>query len=348
MIFILFLRLQRYIKMRIELDKITTAFIALGKAFTNQSEEINEIQQKAFQANPWFTPEQISFCFQSWANNLTPENLDFWIKKDVKNENKNPKTVALICAGNIPLVGLHDVLCVLISKNKALIKPSSQDEILMKYAAKILIQNYPVLENYITFTNEKLENFDAAIATGSDNSARYFDFYFNKYPHIIRKNRNSVAIVPADISVEEMKNLADDVFIYFGKGCRNVTHLFLEEGMDITKLLDQWQHLEELVNHHKYANNYIYHKAILLMNLSKHLDTNYLLLQENDMIYAPVSTLNYSFYKNEQELLSNIENQKDKIQCIIGKNHIPFGASQLPKLWEYADDVNTMDFLNTL
>lgn len=298
----------------------------------------------AYMYNPWFSLEQQAIAFNSWSEALKTEKVETWIK-DIKPSTE-PKKVGIIMAGNIPMVGLHDLLCVLISGNNAVVKLSSQDETLMKRVIQSLIEIEPLLESRITIT-ERLNGLDGLIATGSNNSARYFEYYFKNVPHIIRKNRNSVAVITGNETEEEKYNLGKDIFTYYGMGCRNVTHLFLPKDYDLVNLIPSFHAFEEVVNHNKYANNYTYHKAILLMNLTPHIDTGYLLMREDAKIYAPVSILNYTYYDNESHLQNMLDDEKNNIQCICGTDtkYIPFGKSQFPELTDYADGVNTFEFL---
>jgi len=298
--------------------------------------------------NGWFTPEQVYFAIQSWAEALTEENLNKWLSK-YELPNAKPKTVGLILAGNIPLVGFHDFLSVLISGHTVLIKTSSNDQHLIKFLAKYIISLQPEIEKYITFVDGKLENFDAVIATGSNNTARYFEFYFKDKPSIIRKNRNSVAILTGTESHEELINLGNDIFRYFGLGCRNVSKLFVPKEYDFEPFFKAIYEFKEVIYYEKYSNNYDYNKAVFLMSNFKLLDNEFLTLKEDVSYSSPISTLFYEFYDNIDEIKNRLTTDAEQIQCIVSKNlisgSIPFGQTQKPNLWDYADNLDTIEFL---
>jgi len=260
-----------------------------------------------------------------------------------------PKTIAIIMAGNIPLVGFHDFLSVLLTGNKVLAKLSSNDKQLLPFLAEYLISVEPEFKNLIEFTEGRLTSFDAVIATGSNNTARYFDYYFSKYPNIIRKNRNSVAVLTGDETKEEMELLADDIFRYFGLGCRNVSKIYFPEKYDFDKFFNgmfSWKHV---INNHKYINNYDYNKAVYLMSDIKLLDNEYLLLKQDTGYSSPISVTFYETYANLEDVKNKLEAEADKIQAIVSNtgidNEIAFGKAQNPELWDYADGVDTVDFL---
>lgn len=345
-------------------DKIN-AFIELGK-FLNQFNlekntqaddvKYNEIYFERFIAlielsqshNGWFTPEQVYFSINSWAEALTETNINQWISKYDFSEVKT-KTVGLILAGNIPLVGFHDFLSVLISGHKVLVKTSSNDQHLLPFLANYLIESAPDFKNYIEFTEGKLQNFDAVIATGSNNTARYFEYYFKDKPSIIRKNRNSVAVLDGNETQEDLTNLGEDIFRYFGLGCRNVSKLFVPKGYDFKKFFESIFAYQDIIKYEKYANNYDYNKAVFLMSLYKLLDNGFVTIKEDTSYASPISSVFYEFYEDSKEIESRLENDRDSIQCIVSnsliKNSIPFGQTQKPKLWDYADNIDTLDFL---
>lgn len=298
--------------------------------------------------NGWYTPEQVYFAVRSWAEALTKENLDQWLSAYVIEE-KQPKTVGLILAGNIPLVGFHDFLSVLVSGHKVLVKTSSNDQHLLPFLAKYLIAIEPEFKKYITFVEGKLENFDAVIATGSNNTARYFEYYFKDKPSIIRKNRNSVAILNGSESKEDLANLGEDIFRYFGLGCRNVSKLFVPKGYNFDAFFEAMFKYQEVIKYEKYANNYDYNKAVFLMSNFKLLDNGFLTIKEDTSYASPISSVFYEFYDNETELFSRLENDAEQIQCLVSNglttNSIPFGKTQKPELWDYADNVDTIVFL---
>jgi hypothetical protein len=249
-------------------------------------------------------------------------------------------------AGNIPLVGFHDFLSVLISGNYLIAKTSSKDPELILKVGEILCSIEPRFRNYIEFTEYELKDFDVVIATGSNNSSRYFDQYFGRYPNIIRRNRNSVAIIEGNESGEELENLGKDIFLYFGLGCRNVSKLFIPEGFDIRFMVSKWEHFAGVTSHVKYANNYDFSKAVYLVNKENFLDTGHILLKEDKGLSSPVAVLYYEYYESLSALHSETELLKDKIQCIVGHDHTPFGKAQSPHLWDYADGIDTLEFLS--
>jgi hypothetical protein len=266
----------------------------------------------------------------------------------------HPKKVAVVMAGNIPLVGFYDFMCVLISGNIFIGKLSSQDKFLLPAIAKELTNIEPSVSKYIVFTEERLPAFVAVIATGSNNSSRYFEYYFGKYPHIIRKNRNSIAILNGKESKEDIDFLADDIFLYFGLGCRNVTKIFVPEGYDFTMLKKALRKYKDCLSmHSKYMNNYDYNKSIFLINQIPHTDLGFCLLKEDVSIASPISVLNYEYYINISDVINSISINRDNIQCLVaGKTYtnytVPFGKSQQPELFDYADGVDTMEFLISL
>jgi len=301
--------------------------------------------------NGWYTSEQVHFAVKSWAEALTEENLNQWLSAyDIVE--REPKNVGLILAGNIPLVGFHDFLSVLISGNKALVKTSSNDQHLLPFLAKYLIALEPEFEDYINFVDGKLENFDAVIATGSNNTSRYFEYYFKDKPSIIRKNRNSVAVLTGKESKEDLMNLGEDIFRYFGLGCRNVSKLFVPNGYNFNPFFEALFVYQDVIHYEKYANNYDYNKAVFLMSNFKLLDNGFLTIKEDSSYASPISSVFYEFYEDKNELVSRLQNDAEQIQCIVSKdkipNSIPFGKTQKPELWDYADDVNTLTFLQSI
>ncbi|MGV3696725.1 acyl-CoA reductase [Flavobacterium sp.] len=344
------------------------SFVALGKFLSQftldeqvQSDDVlfNDLYFDKFRDlialsqshNGWFTPDQVYFSIQSWAEALTEENLSRWLSKyDLKNN--KPKTIGLILAGNIPLVGFHDFLSVLISGNKALVKMSSNDQHLLQFLAQYLISVEPKLYDYITFTDGKLDNFDAIIATGSNNTARYFEFYFKVKPSIIRKNRNSVAVLDGSESHEQLVGLGEDIFRYFGLGCRNVSKLFVPKGYSFEAFFKAMYEQKDVIYYEKYSNNYDYNKAVFLMSNFKLLDNEFMTLKEDSSYASPISSVFYEYYDSIADLQKRLENDAEQLQCIVSNNlipnSIPFGETQKPKLWDYADNVDTLQFLTSL
>lgn len=316
--------------------------------------QIENIQSKIRRAeaeNGWFVRENIKFAFESWSQALSKENIHQWLS--VYNiKNTSPKTIAVIMAGNIPLVGMHDFLSVLITGNKALVKLSTNDRILLPMLTEFLVAQNSEFENLIQFSEGKLENFDAVIATGSNNTARYFDYYFGKYPHIIRKNRNSVAVLTGDETEEDLRRLADDIFRYFGLGCRNVSKLFVPPNYSFDRFFNGMFSWKEIIHNNKYINNYDYNKAVYLMDSLPLLDNEFLLLKEDGAFSSPIAVVFYEQYSSMEDLQHRLEKNKDQIQCVVSNDQIvqavPFGKAQLPELWDYADKIDTVNFLLNL
>ncbi len=298
--------------------------------------------------NGWYTPEQVYFAIESWANALTKENLDTWLDK-YDLEGLCSKNVAVIMAGNIPLVGFHDFLCVLITGHKALIKTSSNDQKLLPFLAAYIIYIAPEFACKISFVEGKLEDFDLVIATGSDNTARYFEYYFKNKPSIIRKSRNSIAVLNGTESKEQLVALGEDIFRYFGLGCRNVSKLFVPTGYNFDVFFEGMFAYQDVIHYEKYANNYDYNKAVFLMSNFKLLDNGFLTIKEDTSYASPISSVFYEYYDDLSVLEEKLKNDAQKIQCIVSNNLIPesvdFGHTQLPKLWNYADNVDTISFL---
>ena len=301
--------------------------------------------------NGWFTPEQVYFAVQSWAEALTESNLNEWLSKYDLSEMK-PKTVALILAGNIPLVGFHDFLSVLSTGHKVLVKASSNDQHLIQFLSNYLISVDSKLSDYITFTDGKLENFDAIIATGSNNTARYFEFYFKDKPSIIRKNRNSVAVLSGKETHDDLVNLGEDIFRYFGLGCRSVSKLFVPKDYSFEGFFKAIYEYKDIIYYEKYSNNYDYNKAVFLMSNFQLLDNEFLTLKEDTSYASPISSVFYEYYEDITDLQTRLKNEAEHIQCIVSNNmsdnSISFGQTQQPRLWDYADNVDTLQFLISL
>ena len=296
--------------------------------------------------NGWFTEESVRTSLLNLGNWLTREQLTNWTSPYSFTE--NPKVVAVIMAGNIPLVGFHDFLCVLLSGNKVQCKLSSEDNKLLPLLSHYLFQFAPELKEFISFSDRNLSGFDAVIATGSNNSLVNFESYFSKYPHLFRHNRTSLAILDGTESKEELKALGEDILNYFGRGCRNVTHLLIPENYDLNRFFEAIVDLGGLINNKKYGNNYDYNKTIHLLNLESFLDNNFLLLKESDNLFSPLAMLHYHSYQTQEEISTYLEIHKDSIQCVVGHKYLPFGTAQCPSLSDYADNVDTMEWLNLL
>lgn len=300
--------------------------------------------------NSWFTKDNILFSLESWSKALNRENISTWIQDQRFNATKS--TVAIIMAGNIPLVGFHDFLAVLISGHSVLVKQSSSDKNLLPFLAKYLEYIEPSIKGSIQFTEEKLERFDAIIATGSNNSARYFEHYFKGKPNIIRKNRNSVAVITGNETDHEMRALSNDIFQYFGLGCRSVSKIFVPEGYSFDAFFNGMYSKKDFINNAKYANNYDYNKAVYLMSEFDLLENGFLMIKEDESYASPIATIFYEYYSDSIQLKEKLSLDADKIQCIVSngfnESEIRFGQTQHPQLWDYADGVNTLDFLATI
>ena len=349
-----------------KLAKRIDAFVSLGnflKQFKtsgiikSEDSQINSLFFDAFKTqienaqitNSWFTLENVLFAFESWANSLSKKNIENWVSSYKINDNSESKTIAIIMAGNIPLVGFHDFLSVLITGNKALIKLSSNDKHFIPLIAQFLENENIEFKNLITFSDKKLENFDAVIATGSNNTARYFDYYFGKHPSIIRKNKNSVAILTGNETNEELEQLGIDIFQYFGLGCRSVSKIFVPVNYNFDILFNALYKYNDIINYKKYENNYDYNKAVYLMSLFKLVENGFLMLKEDSSYSSPIATLFYEYYSSYDKLLLKIKSDKEFIQCVVSNKTEPgfvkFGQSQQPNLWDYADDIDSVNFL---
>jgi len=318
----------------------------LGKYILDDSHAWKAVKQRAFQKNPWFIPGFIDHaCTQIATQFLDEEKLVNWVKRySVADEPDYPKKVGIVMAGNIPLVGFHDFLSVFIAGHDPVIKLSSKDDILLPFLTDCLKQWAPQLEKNITFAN-MLRGADAYIATGSDNTARYFEYYFSKHPSIIRRNRTSVAVIDGTESMAELEKLADDVHLYFGLGCRNVTKCYFPEAYDYLPLLEAFGKYGFFADHSKYRNNYDYNLAIQIMNNGYYMTNGSILLVESAQLFSPISQLNYEKNNNPHaSLLQDAEN----IQCVVGHTGLGFGTTQQPGLGEYADGIDTLQFLQEL
>jgi hypothetical protein len=301
---------------------------------------------KATIYNPWFTEENIYEAFSAFTTWLDEEQLNKWVAN--YQFTKIPKRVAVIMAGNIPLVGFHDLISVFLSGHKVIAKLSSNDNVLIPALVEIMSGFNEKVNYWIEFAEEKLPHFDAVIATGSDNSSLYFETYFGKYPHIIRKNRTSIAVLNGDETKVELKELGKDIFTFYGLGCRNVSKILIPKGYNIDQFFEAIFDYGDIINHNKYANNYDYNKAVYLMNLVPILDNNFIILKEDESLHSPLGVLFYQTYESKIDLNNYLEFNKDNIQVIVGKNYIPFGQAQCPTLNDYADGIDTMAFLEKL
>jgi len=305
--------------------------------------------------NPWFIPEFITHSLNSLAIALEEKNIIHWLSEypEMGKKKNKPMNIGVIMAGNIPLVGFHDFISILLSGNTITARLSTKDDKLLPALSAILNDIHPGFRELVSFEEVLQKDTDAVIATGSDNSARYFEYYFRNKPHIIRRNRNSTAILTGSESGTELKLLAEDIFLYFGLGCRNVSKLYLPANYHIPGLLDRFNHYAWLANHNKYTNNYEYQRAIFLINQIRHFDTGFLLIKEDPSYNSPIGCLHYEFYENPCKLRQKLDADAGILQCIVSQSQnnskeIEFGKSQKPMLWNYADNIDTFKFLLNL
>ena len=328
------------------LAKRIDLMVRLGKYLLSDDEDWVTVKQKAFEKNGWFTPEFINLAVNNIVTEfLQKDKLESWATSYYLDDNIIPKNVGIVMAGNIPLVGFHDFLSVFIAGHKQTIKLSSKDDVLLKHIADKLSAWHPSLHDSIVFA-DMLKGCDAYIATGSNNTARYFDYYFGRYPNIIRRNRTSVVLVTGNETLPELELLADDVHVYFGLGCRNVTKMYVPAGYDFVPLLNTFKKYSNFSNHTKYRNNYDYNLALLIMNNVYYMTNESILLVENEAFFSPISQLNFSFYTAIIEVKNQLKNDEN-IQCLVGDN-IAFGKAQQPSVTNYADGIDTMQFLLSL
>ncbi|MEO6148821.1 MAG: acyl-CoA reductase [Mucilaginibacter sp.] len=335
-------------------NTLITSFSILGEHLRNPDSELKELIDTEKLYNAWFTPESVSAAISAIAENLNSFDLTKLVARYTLGSNDTPKNVGLILAGNIPLVGFHDILCVLITGNHALIKASSQDSRLIKYILHKLVNIDKTFDGRFTFV-ERLQHFDAVIATGSDNSSRYFEYYFGKVPHIIRKNRNSLALLTGEETTAQLFELGHDLFDYYGLGCRNVSKLLVPEGYNFVPFFEAIEPYNQIINHHKYNNNYDYNKSVYLVNGEKHLDNGFLLVKEDERLASPLAVLFFEYYSDPASAANIINTQSEKIQCVVSSlplkvsaQVVGFGKSQQPELADYADGIDTMKFLADL
>lgn len=339
---------------------ITEAFISLGENLErlchndetiNKSKALKRIKNYADNPslfNPWFTKESVMMAISSVAKNLKADSICKFLEDYQQNDPvKSKNRVGVVSAGNIPAVGFHDFLCVLLSGNVYIGKLSSKDNVLIREFANYLFEFNQGFENLVFFTESPLKDIDAIIATGSNNTSRYFEYYFSKYPHIIRKNRNSIGILKGNECREDIINLGKDIFSYFGLGCRSVSKIYIHKSYNVNELIDQFSDYKYILDNHKYRNNYDYYKSIFMVNGDEYYDNGFLLAKEQDALSSPVSVLHFEKYRSDEEIKVKIEMDKNNIQCVVGNysEAIPFGSAQFPALNDFADDINTMEFL---
>ncbi|WP_025742053.1 acyl-CoA reductase [Aquimarina pacifica] len=341
-----------------ELGKFLTQFKSSGNKKVNNIigndvffEEMSNKITSAVHYNGWFTEDNVIFAIEQWANALTEKNLTNWLSR-YNIGTVQPKTIGIIMAGNIPLVGFHDFLSTLITGHKVVIKQSSSDNKLLPFLASYLISIEPRFKERITFTEDRLQNFDGIIATGSNNTARYFEYYFGKVPNIIRKNRNSIAILTGQETASQLKLLGEDIFRYFGLGCRSVSKIMVPKDYNFNFFFESIYPYHSIINNAKYANNYDYNKAVYLMSNFKLFENGFLILKEDVSYSSPIGSLFYETYETLDEVYKKLETDTEKIQCIVGHNiptkSIEFGQSQEPQLWDYADGIDTINFLTKI
>lgn len=342
------------------IEQRVKAFVALGKLMqqlgegkdwesnsigvtASEYEKLQRVINTQVHHNGWFSKENVQDSLRNLANMLHEDELLQWLNRyELKTEGKR---IALIMAGNIPMVGFHDFLCVLLSGNKAVCKLSSEDKHLLPAFCEVLAKFEPEFYNQIEFVQGNLKDPDAVIATGSNNSAKYFEKYFGQYPNIIRKGRTSLAVLTGEETDEELKDLGKDIFMHYGLGCRNVTQLMMHKDFDIDRFFGAIVNYSDVINHNKYANNYDYYRAMYLLNQDDLLENGFLLTKEDDKLFSPIGVLFYHRYEDKKEVESYLENNKEDIQAVVGKEYLPFGSVQCPGLDDFADGVNTMEFI---
>jgi hypothetical protein len=350
-----FVRLGGYLGagLRAESRKLLTPDSPLEEFFV--SGELRDLAAEAGAMNPWFTPYSIYHALSDACRMLERDHLLAWTSRygDATWEDHRSRKIGTIMAGNIPLAGFHDFLSILVSGHGFAGKPSGKDDRLLPFLARKLVSFQPAFASRISFAEERLGPIDAIIATGSNNTSRYFQHYFGKYPHIFRKNRNGVAVLTGHETGEELSLLADDILLYFGLGCRNVAKLYIPEGFDFNRFFPALERFSSLIDHHKYANNYTYRRSIFLMNQVKHLDNGFMLVCRDQAFSSPVGVLHYETYADLAAVDRQLAASREAIQCVVSSTplasrHIPPGQSQHPMLWDYADDVDTLKFLSNL
>jgi hypothetical protein len=349
-------KLQQKVNALSQLGDYINDFIA-GRQSLSNTDLFNQFYDKTTHAitlaerkNPWFAKHHILHALAYWANELNQEKLNTWLANYQISENTVPKKVGVIMAGNIPMVGFHDLLCVFLSGHQFNGKPASDDAILIPHVIEILTAIAPEVADQILFSEQFLKNMDAYIGTGSNNSARYFEYYFRDKPHIIRSNRNGVAVLTGNETPADFEKLGEDIFRYFGLGCRNVSKLYVPQGYNFNSFFEGIYPFFEMVNHNKYGNNYEYNRTVYLMGNEKLLDNNFLILKEDKSLSSPIAVLFYEYYQDNESVNNHLKENAQQLQCIISNDEniyhaIPFGNSQQPALHEYADGFDTMRFL---
>jgi hypothetical protein len=319
-------------------------FVELGNYLEKNDASWQEAKRRASHKNPWFTEDFSSLATGNIIRYFLQKNLlTDWVNHYHLDDNINPKNIGIVMAGNIPLVGFHDMLTTFISGHRQTIKLSSKDDVLPDFVVQYLYSLDPAVKQYLSIA-DSLKGCDAYIATGGNQSARYFEQYFSRFPHIIRKNKTSVALLTGDETKEELEALSDDIHLFFGLGCRNVTKIYVPEGYDFIPLLASFNKFIYFRDYTKYSNNYDYQLSILLLNHQYYMTNENTLLVENENLFSPISVLNYEYYQSADQVAAFLNGHED-VQCIVGKGHTPFGKAQEPGLMEYADGVDTMQFM---
>ena len=336
------------------------AFEKLGILFSNKftenssneseywSSKLDKAIDLAYKYNTWFTEDSVKKALNEWSKQLNYNSLKNWTDQ-YKIEDKSEKKIAIIMAGNLPLVGFHDLLCGLILNFNCIVKLSSDDKILIPFIVDYLDSVVPGIKNKVEFTTNPIKDFNGVIATGSNSSFKYFEYYFGSYPNVLRKTRHSIAVLDGNESEEDLKNLGNDIFTYFGMGCRSVSKLLVPKGYDFDLLFNALFKFKDIINHNKYVNNYDYNKAVYLMSEQKFIENGFVILKEDEKLGSPIGCLFFEYYENSKDLNTYISNIKDSLQCVVSNLNIPnstsFGSSQKPKIDDYADNINTLDFL---
>ncbi len=328
--------------------------LSLDDKVRNAAEKLESAITESFDSNLWFTPENVRYAMKAWGQALQKDKIEKWLSEypDEKSRGDGRK-IGVVMAGNIPMVGFHDMICVLASGHTLLGKLSSKDEKLMQALAELISAIDARAAERMVFTSNFLKNFDAVIATGSNNSSRYFEYYFGKYPHIIRKNRNGVAVLTGNERPGFADKLADDILMFFGLGCRNISRLWIPADYDLSKLAEGFKRYKSIADHSKYRNNYDYQKSIFIINGIPFIDNGFLLMKQDSAVGSPVSVLYYDYYLNREQLTLQLEMNRESIQCVISEDAsipgaIAAGSAQVPDLWDYADGIDTMEFLTKL
>ena len=339
------------------------AFVVLGEMLNEitisdssiYSKKYKNILIEAENCNPWFTKRNVNHAISQISNILTLDNLCAWLEPYSINDEVYPKKVLIVMAGNIPLVGFHDFLSVVITGNISVVKLSNKDQVLFRFIISLLTKIDIRFDKYLLYIEDlSVKNFDAVIATGSDNSSKYFNYYFKNVPKIIRHSRSSICVIDGSEDENDLDGLARDIFMYFGLGCRSISKLYIPFGYDLDRLFAVFYDYKYLLDHQKYQSNYDYHKSIFLMGSNKFLENGFLIMKEDISIFSPVSVLYYEYYKEIDDIIDFVNENRKSLQCVVSKGlfsrelHVDFGCSQIPRLWDYADNIDTIEFILSL